>query len=167
MKKYFLLLCLAVICAMNIFAQSATDSKPVDCGGNVQLTATPISGYHFVKWTKGTDEFTDNPLTITNVRAAVEYIAHFALNDLDFGDDVVIDNPNPNAGDVITLTASPSDECYQFKEWSDHNTDNPRTITYDGTAPFKAVYELKQYDVSAGTSTGDATQGSVSVTIVP
>ena len=53
MKKITLLICAAALCAMNLLAQSPTDSKKVGCGGNAQLTATPIDGYHFVKWTNG------------------------------------------------------------------------------------------------------------------
>lgn len=44
------------------------------------------------------------------------------------------------AGDTLTLTAIPNDG-YHFSQWSDGNTDNPRTITVTGDAEFVAEFE--------------------------
>lgn len=161
-----MILCAAVAFAASAMAQTASDNRTVDCGSSVTITATPAAGYHFVKWVDGAGaESTTNPLTVPNIKAAQNYTAHFAANEVNFGDGVDIDVPNPNVGDPITLTATPTDDCYQFKEWSDHNTENPRTITYTGTVPFTAVYEIKTYQVNVTTSTGNTTQGTVTITM--
>ena len=61
----------------------ATNPLETDCGDNVQITATPTTGYHFVKWQKAGADFDGNdanPLTITSVDASATYRAFFAIN---------------------------------------------------------------------------------------
>lgn len=157
-----MILCVVAVFAVSAWAQ-ASANQTVDCGGSVTITATPQTGYHFVKWTKGTDEFTTNPLQVTDIREAKTYVAHFAANEVDFGTDVTVSPANPEPGQPITLTAAPTDECQEFVRWSDNNTDNPRTITYDGTVPFTAVYQTKTFQVNV--SADDATHGSVVITM--
>ena len=62
---------------------------------------------------------------------------------------------------TATLTATP-DECYRFVQWSDGNTDNPRTITVTGNATYTAEFEKIQYTIEA--QPADAGQGSATVT---
>ena len=168
MKRFYVVLCASLVCAMNVMAQAASDSKNVDCNGSVTIKATPAAGFHFVKWVDGATgtEYTTASLNVSNIKEAKNYTAHFAANEVDFGEGVTMDPTVPVPGESLTLTATPTDDCKQFKEWSDHVTDNPRTITYDGTAPFYAVYEIKTYQVNVGTATGNATQGTVEI-IVP
>ena len=44
-----------------------------------------------------------------------------------------------NYGATATLTATPN-ACYQFSQWNDGNTDNPRTITVTGDSTFTATF---------------------------
>ena len=77
-KMTFLLAC----CLMAVTAW-ATNPLETDCGDNVQITATPTTGYHFVKWQKAGADFDGNdvnPLTITSVEASATYRAFFAIN---------------------------------------------------------------------------------------
>lgn len=161
MKKLIVVLCASLVCAMNVFA-GGTDTKPVNCDGSVTITATPKAGYHFVQWNDGN---TNATRTITNIKEAKTFIATFAANEVNFGDDVIIDIPNPQVGDEITLTASPSDDCLEFDQWSDGVKTNPRTITYTGTVTFTAQYKTKVYNVTVNAD--DATHGDVTVTVVP
>lgn len=62
---------------------------------------------------------------------------------------------------IATLTIIPN-ECYLFKQWSDGNTDNPRSVVVTGDATYTAVFERKQYTVTA--TADNAEQGSVSIT---
>ena len=41
---------------------------------------------------------------------------------------------------TVTLTATPK-SCYQFVQWNDGNTSNPRTVTVQGTATYTATFE--------------------------
>ena len=175
MKK-ILMFCAAVMCAGNLFAQAASDSKTVDCNGSVTITAAPVDGYHFVKWVKGTEEFTTNPLTIDNIKAAANYVAHFAADettvDPSINPGVVLPVPH---GTELSITPNIPDECLEFDHWNDIADPadplyaaNPRAFTYNGIAPtFAAVFKTKTFSVTANTATGDATQGTVTVTIIP
>lgn len=60
-----------------------------------------------------------------------------------------------------TLTATPN-ECYQFTQWSDGNTDNPRTVTVTGDATYTAEFEKIKYTIT--TESDDPAQGSTSAT---
>ena len=176
MKNLFLILCAVVLCAGNLFAQAASDSKTVDCDGSVTITAAPIDGYHFVKWVKGTEEFTTNPLTVSNIKAAALYVAHFAADEttIDPSIDPGVVLPVPH-GTELSITPNNTDDCLEFDHWSDITDPedplyaaNPRSFTYNGVAPaFSAVFKTKTFSVTANTATGDATQGTVTVTIIP
>ena len=48
-----------------------------------------------------------------------------------------------NNGDTVTLNATPDNSLYTFKQWSDGNTDNPRTVVVNGDATYKAVFDKK------------------------
>lgn len=78
-----------------------------------------------------------------------------ATNGTVTGGGAYINNATP------TLTATP-DECYRFVQWSDGNTDNPRTITVTGNATYTAEFEQIQYTIEA--QSADAGQGSATVT---
>ena len=59
------------------------------------------------------------------------------------------------------IAATPN-ECYQFTQWSDGNTDNPRTITVTGNATYTAEFEKIQYTIEA--QPANPSQGSATVT---
>ena len=178
MKKIIVVLCASLVCAMNVFAQAASDSKTVDCNGSVTIKATPVSGYHFVKWVDAaSNEYTDAEMTVSSIKEAKTFTAHFAANDPIDPSIVDPDNPTPNPGDVIQLTPHPADDCQEFWHWSDIAEDDttnplynvsPRPFTYTGEAPtFTAVFRTKTYNVNVNTATGDETQGSVEFVTVP
>lgn len=174
MKKFYVVLCASLICAMNMFAQTpASDSKNVDCGSSVTITATPATGYHFVQWED--DATAPATRTISNIKDATlkNYKAIFAANQ---AIDPSIDDPNnptPNPGDVLSLVPKTNDDCLVFDHWSDLTPGdadyaaNPRSFTYEGVAPtFTAVFRTKVFTVTA--TADDNTQGSVTVTpVVP
>ena len=77
-KMTFLLAC----CLMAVTAW-AINPLETDCGDNVQITASPTTGYHFLKWQKDGEDFVGNdvnPLTISGVSASATYRAFFAIN---------------------------------------------------------------------------------------
>lgn len=173
MKRFHVVLCASLVCAMNMFAQTpASDSKNVDCGSSVTITATPATGFHFVQWED--DATAPATRTISNIKDATlkNYKAIFASNQ---AIDPTIDDPNnpdPSLGDILQLTPKTDDDCLEFEHWSDITdpTDpnyavNPRPFTYEGVAPtFTAVFRTKVYTVNV--SADDNTQGSVSITPV-
>lgn len=178
MKRFYVVLCASLVCALNVQAQLVpTANTDVDCDGSVQITATPAANYHFVQWNDGN---TDNPRTITNVKAVATYVATFAADETDMGQDIVAEDENGNPiawpvthGTTIYLSVD-VDDCHTF-HWSDITdpthpdySANPRAFEYYGVAPeFTAVLTLIQYNVTVNTATGDATQGGVSITTIP
>ena len=99
---------------------------------DITLAAIPNAGYEFVSWSDGN---TDNPRVITVTENAT-YIATFAeaapietytitavSANPDYGR--VIGGGTYPAGTIVTLTAE-ANEGYQFVQWNDNSTENPR-----------------------------------------
>lgn len=72
MKKLISSVMMAICAIMLLHAEQIV----VDCGNSVTITATPVTGYHFVRWN---DNGTDNPRTLTPT-ADITYTAYFAIN---------------------------------------------------------------------------------------
>ena len=133
----------------------------------VTLTANPKYGYHFVKWSDGV---TDNPRTI-ELTQDTTFTAEFAHNP------VITYVFNSTMGNVsgpamtetgiaaanITFEAS-ANYGYHFTQWSDGNTDNPRTIWLSQDTTMEAVFAKNSYAITTaannsawGTTVGDTT----------
>ena len=125
------------------------------------FVASPENNYHFVGWSDGV---TDNPRTIT-VTQDTSFTAIFASNWVNV-------NVSPNHNDygsvsgsgtyyyntTVTLQATPSAH-YHFVEWSDGNTDNPRSISVDNDIFLTAVFAIDQHTLVVNTI--DSTRGTV------
>ena len=112
-------------------------------GSKISLVATPAEHHRFVKWDDGN---TDNPRPVT-VTADETFTAVFepimftitsSVNDAEMGS--VSGAGEFIEGSVIELEALPKDNCY-FVEWSDGNTDNPRSVSVTADAEYTAVFE--------------------------
>ena len=120
-----------------------------DYGTTATLTATADEHYHFTRWTDGN---TDNPRTVSVVGDAT-YIAEFLLNEYTIT--VLYDNIKGyvsgggtyDYGTTTTLTAT-ANEHYHFTQWSDGNTDNPRTVSVEGDATYTAEFLLNEYTIT-------------------
>ncbi len=81
MRKFLSMLLALTATASLAFATPQSDSKPVPCGESATLTATPETGYHFVRWEKGGVQVsTSASYQVTNVQEAAEYTAIFAID---------------------------------------------------------------------------------------
>ena len=67
-----------------------------------------------------------------------------------------INNQYPE-GTVITLEAV-ADECFEFRQWSDGNKENPRTITVTANTNLTAEFNKVRYTVTGEPSTGGKVQ---------
>lgn len=105
------------------------------------IEAFPKYGYHFVRWKDGN---TDNPRLVT-VAADTTFTAEFAADPF-----LTTTASNDNWGTVwgggqfqpntsITISAHPN-LGYHFTQWSDGNTDNPRTIVLTCDTTFTAEF---------------------------
>ena len=62
-------------------------------------------------------------------------------------------------GETVTITAKPA-SGYKFEQWSDGNTENPRTITVNSDMNYTAIFvEIPVYSINLGVN--DASYGSV------
>ena len=169
-KRFYVVLCASLVCAMNVMAE-ATDSKNVNCDGSVTITATPKTGFHFVQWNDGNTEATR---TIANIKEAKTFTATFAADEttIDPSIDPGVDFPVAH-GTTLHLTPHTDDDCQEFDHWSDITDPtnplyaaNPRDFEYNGVLPtFTAVFKTKVFNVTVNAD--DATHGDVTVTVLP
>ena len=109
------------------------------------ISATPYSGYRFVRWNDGN---TSNPRTITVTGDAI-YIASFEALPEQYTITVLSANETMGYvsgggifydGDQVSISATPY-SGYRFVRWNDGNTRNTRTITVTGDATYIASFE--------------------------
>ena len=138
---------------------SANGSGTYDYGTTTTLTATANEHYHFTQWSDGN---TDNPRMVSVVGDAT-YIAEFKPNSyaitVSAGEHGNVSGAGTyDYGTTATLTAI-ADVHYHFTQWSDGNTDNPRTVSVEGDATYTAEFLLNEYTI---TVLYDNTKGYVS-----
>lgn len=96
----------------------------------VTISATAYDGYQFTKWSDGN---TNNPRTIQvtgdmSLMAVFEKASYNVTVLCDPAHGYVVGPKTAQYMETITLEAIPYAD-YVFLQWSDDNTDNPRTIT--------------------------------------
>ena len=135
-------------------------------GSEVQLTATPEFGYHFVNWTdaNGAEVSTEAKFKYA-VDAAAELTANFQkVNTYELkytvegsNDYMVQPSPAPTMvdgkkmyeeGTTVTLTASSYEGLVTFNNWSDGQTGSEITLTMTEDKNITAVYS--EADIIAG-----------------
>ncbi|MCM8538320.1 MAG: InlB B-repeat-containing protein [Lentisphaeraceae bacterium] len=115
---------------------------------SLPVTATANTGYYFTNWSNGS---TANPLTINNVTENDILLANFApfqysVTYLTDGNGTISGETSQTidhgkSASQVTATANTG---YEFKQWSDGSTTNPRTVTnvteaLNLTAEFEAI----------------------------
>lgn len=136
MKKLNVIV-VACLMALNYVSANAQNEQPqtqVDafCGQIVEITATPASGYRFVRWSDeavGTQssatreiEVDANFQPITTFTAIFEpdtYTVTASANEEDWGGVTIEGGAQGDFGTQKTLVASPSSNCYRFVRWED------------------------------------------------
>ena len=137
-----------------------------EAGSEVQLTATPEFGYHFVNWTdaNGAEVSTDAKFKCT-VNAPAELTANFQkVNTYELkytveGSNNYLVQPSPaptivdgkkmyEEGTTVTLTASSYENLVTFNNWSDGQTNSEITLTMTEDKDITAVYS--ESDIIAG-----------------
>lgn len=186
MKKILSLVLAVAAATTMVFAESLT----VDCGTQVQISATPATGYHFVRWN---DNNTDNPRTVD--AADITYTAYFAIDTftirflgdggtelqserLTYGSAVSYKGTTPTKSATAQYT-------YSFSGWSPtinatavadvdyvaqfDETLRSYTITfknYDGTVLYSNDFDYGTTPTYSGTTPSRPTQDGVQYTFV-
>lgn len=132
-------------------AGTVTGGGTYEQGKTATLTATPATGYRFVKWSENNS--TANPLTVS-VSGAATYTAVFEKSTYNISVTASPSNVGSVSGggtythgNTATLTATPN-TGYKFVKWSDGNTSNPRTFTVTGGGTYNAEFEPITYYVT-------------------
>lgn len=106
------------------------------------ITATPATGYKFLRWS---DDNTD-PTHIIYITSDTMFTAFFAeltfvitALTADSTAGIVQGGGTYQEGETVVLTATPLGNN-TFLQWDDGNTDNPRTITTTGDATYIALF---------------------------
>ena len=116
-----------------------------ESGQTATITATPSSGYKFVKWSDGNTSATR---TVT-VTADATYTATFertgyTLTVTAGEGGTVTGGGTYNSGATVTITATPN-SGYRFVKWSDGNTNATRTVTVTADVTYTATFALLAY----------------------
>ena len=138
------------ITAMKIGGGYVSGAGVHSYGDTATLTAVPEEGYRFVEWIE--DRSTENPRSFT-VTGDATYTAYFEkIKNIvqvysspteggTFSGDGVYDY-----GTTVTLQAYPN-PGYKFRNWSDNETANPRTITVTKHVDYIAYFDKLKYDL--------------------
>ena len=137
---------------------SVTGGGTFQEGSTVTLTATPKDHFRFVQWSDG-EKNAERTVTVTEditLTAEFEAIMFTVTVEWNAAMGSVIGAGTFQEGTVIELTAS-AIGGFSFFQWSDGNTDNPRTITVEGDLSLTAIF------VQDKPTTLDQTTSEVSV----
>jgi hypothetical protein len=157
------------VVANNAAWGSVTGGNTYQQGANVTITATPNTGYEFKQWTKDGVNISTNPTysfiatedaTYTAIFAEPE-VVYYTINavaDPAEGGTVEGGNTYP-AGATAYLTAT-ANVGWQFSNWNDDNTDNPRQIIVNANASYTAYFTQLSYTITVEASPAEG--GTVS-----
>ena len=131
-------------------ATNGSVSVPQNQCDEMEVIAIPDYGYHFVQWSDGN---TENPRSIELTKDTV-FSAEFAPNIYSFSascnenyGSVQATNGNYEYLTELNISATPKDG-YHFVQWSDGNTDNPRTIILSQDTSFTAEFAPNIYVIT-------------------
>ena len=109
---------------------------------------------------------TDNHATVIRKHSVKNVTLKFEYNDQynistnvsPSGTGSVSGGGTKTAATTITLTANPS-AGYEFTQWSDGNTSNPRNVLVTGNATYTAQFTKKSYTITVSGTNGTVTGG--------
>ena len=137
-----------------------TPSGNYDEGDEIVIAAQPKEGYHFTKWNDGV---TDNP-RIVEMIGNLTYTASFAAGApvTPAGDSYLVNISGENCslnissqypeGSKVSVEAV-ADECFEFQQWSDGDTSNPRIITVTEDADLTAQFNKLRFTITGNSET--------------
>ena len=128
-------------------------------GSTCSLTATPATGYDFIKWTKNGTQVSTNTNYSFTVTEAASLVAHFQLQSFTINASINPSNSGSvngegtyNYGSTCTLTATPA-TGYDFVKWTKDGTQVSTNTSYSFTvteaATYMAHFQLQSFTISA------------------
>ena len=148
------------------------DGGTVSGGGNFNygqsctLTATPATGYNFVRWTKNGQQVSTNATYTFSVTESAAFVAQFQLQScaifvsaypVEGG--IATGGGSYLYGDNLTVTAT-ANEGYNFISWvEDDNvvsTEANYSFTVTGSRSLTAIFDLKTFEIVASVDPEEA-----------
>jgi hypothetical protein len=128
-----------------------------------RVTATANNGYHFTSWSDGSTQSSRSiqmvkDSTITATFEPNNYSVNVAVNGVCAGMGTVTGGGVYPYGTNIQLSAT-GNYGYRFSQWSDGNTDNPRTYRVDRTITLYASFEPASFNITLASA--DESMGTV------
>ena len=138
-------------------------------GSSCTLTATPATGYSFVRWTKNGSQVSTNATYSFTVTESASYVAVFSQNSY-----TISASANPSAGGTVsgggtynhgsscTLTATPA-TGYSFVRWTKNGSQVSTNATYSFTVTESASYvaEFSQNGYTISVSANPSAGGTI------
>ncbi len=155
-------------------------NKP-DYNGETPFMDDEEFTYTFIGWRVSVTDPAQPESELEIVKGDITYTAVYDKTPKLYAITVILLNSESTTvyeyGRVVTIEA-PDEEGYNFIGWSDGNTDKSRDITVLGVATYRAVYEIKTYELKlsyrategkiTGVSQGTYNHGtSITATAVP
>ncbi len=114
---------------------------------DITVSVIPDANWHFVKYVIGTSEYTSTPLQL-HLTQDISITAYFEEDEKfhiscptgNVNITVYISDNDVYAGTQVTLWARPFPD-YNFIQWGDNVTANPRTITVTENVTLSAIYQ--------------------------
>ena len=138
---------------------NVTGGGTFNYGQSCTLTATPATGYNFVRWTKNGQQVSTNATYTFNVTESAAFVAQFQLQScaifvsaypVEGG--ITTGGGSYLYGDNLTVTAS-ANEGYNFISWvEDDNvvsTEANYNFTVTGSRSLTAIFEAQTFEVKA------------------
>ena len=142
---------------------NTTGEGSYDYGQTCTLTATPATGYNFVRWTKNGQQVSTNATYTFTVTESAAFVAHFET--LTY---TITATANPKEGgaiegsetfvgtyvfgDYLTITAE-ANEGYNFVNWTENgnvvSTNADYGFVVEGDRTLVANFELQQFEIAA------------------
>lgn len=137
-------------------------------GASLTLTAQPNQGYRFVGWSDGVQTvqrvvtMTDDIALTAIFELIITPVVQYSIT-VSAGTGGTVNDASGiyNAGDLIELTATPM-EGYEFVQWSDGVSTNPRTLTVTGNKSLTAIFRIRTISISVTAGPGGTVNGTVS-----
>ncbi len=150
---------------------TGTTSQTIFAGNNGSpITAVPTTGYRFTRWS---DDSTENPRTETNVSTNITVTANFTrisytltYSSGDNGSVIGNTSQNVNSGNNGTAVEAIPASGYLFVNWSDGATNNPRTdLTVSNNISVSASFSRTLYTLTYVAGENGDIEGNASQTV--